>query len=262
MLECLCWGKVLPCPVSLGRAGELQHGMILMDQLQTELDANSKVQTTAAERPVKVWDTPTRVFHWGLVVLIAVAWISAEAGQNVFWIHVYSGSAVLGLIAFRLVWGVMGSRYARFDNFVHGPEKVMAYTKKLLTFRPPYHVGHNPLGGWMVVALISAIMVIGLTGLMTTEDGFVGPLAHIGGGWLGEGHEAIGNVLIPLIIAHVAGVLIHGVISHENLPRAMVSGTKNVPADVEAEDIKPIGVWRPVLAVGTGVAVAAYFLWI
>ncbi|MCW8916673.1 MAG: cytochrome b/b6 domain-containing protein [Magnetovibrio sp.] len=233
-----------------------------MDHVKTDFEAHSGPQTQSNQRPVKVWDLPTRVFHWGLVVLIAVAWISAEAGQSVFWVHVYSGSAVLGFIAFRLVWGVMGSCYARFDNFVHGPEKVMDYAKKLFAFRPPHHVGHNPLGGWMVVALISSIMVIALTGLMTSEDGFVGPLAHIGSGWLGEGHEAIGSILIALIIVHVAGVLVHGVISRENLPRAMVSGIKHVPADEKAEDIKPIGLIRPVLAVGAGIAVATYFLWI
>lgn len=214
------------------------------------------------DRTIKVWDLPTRVFHWSLAALIVIAFISAEAGASVFWIHIYAGTAVLGLVAFRLVWGVMGSRYARFDDFVHGPETVGAYAKKLLQFRPPHHVGHNPLGGWMVVALIGTVMIIALSGLATSEDGYVGPLAFAGGGWIGEAHEALGHVWIPLVALHVLGVVVHGLISRENLVRAMVTGMKHVSGDADDQSVRPIGFVRPLLAIVIGMAVFGYFLWI
>ena len=214
------------------------------------------------ERTIKVWDIPTRFFHWSLATLIVVAFISAEAGASVFWVHVYSGTAVLSLVAFRLVWGVLGSRYARFDDFVHGPDTVGTYAKKLMQFRPPHHVGHNPLGGWMVVALLAAVMVISLSGLMTSEDGYVGPLAFIGGGWIGELHEGLGHIWIPLVAFHVGGVLVHGLISRENLVRAMVTGNKHVSGDDDTQGIRPIGFIRPAIAIVIGIAVGGYFLWI
>ncbi|MEG3619328.1 cytochrome b/b6 domain-containing protein [Magnetovibrio sp. PR-2] len=216
----------------------------------------------STKRTIKVWDMPTRFFHWSLASLILVAFISAEAGASIFWVHIYTGTAVLGLVAFRLVWGVWGSRYARFDDFVHGPETVGDYAKKLLQFRPPHHVGHNPLGGWMVVALLATVMVISLSGLMTSEDGYVGPLAFIGGGWMGELHEGLGHFWIPLVALHVGGVVVHGLISRENLVRAMFTGKKHVSGDEADKEIKPIGFIRPAIAIAIGLAVGGYFLWI
>jgi len=215
---------------------------------------------TATERPVKVWDFPTRIFHWSLAVLIAVAWVSSETDGNVFWIHVYSGTLLIGFIAFRVVWGVIGSRHALFSDFVHGPEQVTDYAKRLFAFRPPHMLGHNPLGGWMVMALLGVILLVVLTGMMSSEDGYVGPLAHIGGGVLGEAHEGLANVLLALIFAHVVGVLVHGLISRENLPRAMVTGKKHVSVDVPVQDIKPIGVVRPLIALAIAMAVVLYFM--
>jgi len=99
-----------------------------------------------------------------------------------------------------------------------------------------------------------------LTGLMSSEDGYVGPLSHIGGGFLGEAHEGFANFLLVLIFAHVVGVFAHGIISRENLPRAMITGDKHVPADVSGEDIKPVGMARPLIALAIAMAVVLYFM--
>jgi len=227
----------------------------------------SQTQTQKAEpklRVVKVWDFPTRIFHWALVAVMAVAWASSEADGGVFWIHVYSGTLLIGFVAFRAIWGVIGSRHAQFGDFVRGPAEVSSYASRLFSFRPPYTLGHNPLGGWMVVALIAVILMAVLSGLMSSSDSYTGPLAHVGGGLLGDAHEGFANFLLVLIFVHVAGVIAHGFVSHENLPRAMVTGDKHVPGDVSAdvvvEDIKPVGIVRPLIALALAMAVVLYFM--
>ena len=217
-------------------------------------------KTPAKDRVVKVWDFPTRVFHWSLVFVVAVAWVSSEADGGAFWIHVYSGTLLIGFVAFRAVWGVIGSRHAQFGDFVHGPEKVSSYSARLMAFRPPYSLGHNPLGGWMVIVLLGVILLAVLTGLMTSEDDYVGPLAHIGGGVLGEAHEGFANFLLVLIFVHVVGVFAHGIVSRENLPRAMITGDKHVSTDEPGEDIKPVGMVRPLIALAIAMAVVLYFM--
>ncbi|HEY9080375.1 cytochrome b/b6 domain-containing protein [Magnetovibrio sp.] len=212
------------------------------------------------DRTVKVWDIPTRIFHWSLVFVVAVAWVSSEADGGAFWIHVYAGTLLLGFVAFRAVWGMIGSRHAQFGDFVHGPEEVTSYTTRLMAFRPPYSLGHNPLGGWMIVAMIAVILLAVLTGMMSSEDGYVGPLAHIGGGLLGEAHEGFANFLLILIFVHVVGVFAHGALTRENLPRAMITGDKHVPSGVPGEDIKPVGMVRPLIALAIAVVVVLYFM--
>jgi cytochrome b len=112
----------------------------------------------------------------------------------------------------------------------------------------------------MVMALLGCILFAVLTGMMSREDGYVGPLSHIGGGIFGEAHEGFANVLIFLIVAHIAGVFIHGFITRENLPRAMITGDKEIPQDVPAEPIKPVGYVRPSIALAVALAVVWYFI--
>lgn len=216
--------------------------------------------TTGAPRTVTVWDFPTRIFHWAFAVAVIIAFVSSEADGSAFWIHVYSGTLLLGFIVFRAIWGVIGSRYAQFGDFVHGPAKVSDYAQRLMTFRPPHSVGHNPLGGWMVMALLGIVLLAVLTGMMTREDGYVGPLSHIAGGIFGEAHEGVGTFVMVLVGAHVIGVVVHGLISRENLPRAMITGFKTVPASVKAVSIKPVGMVRPIIALAISMAVVLYFM--
>lgn len=211
-------------------------------------------------RSVKVWDFPTRIFHWALVVLIGVTWVFSEADGAVFMVHVYSGTLVLGLVVFRLVWGVIGSRYARFDEFVRGPETVKHYAKQLAVLRPPHHLGHNPLGGWMILALIGVILFTVLSGMMTSDADYVGPLAFIGGGYFEDIHEGLANFLLLLIVGHVLGVLIHALITGENLPRAMVTGKKQLDNSMSTQGIKSVGILRPLIALAMAMAVVLYFM--
>lgn len=209
-------------------------------------------------RAVRVWDLPTRIFHWSLVVLFTIAWVSHEADGALFDVHIISGTAVLGLIVFRLIWGLIGSRYALFSNFVKGWGHVREYGEDLRAFRPPYHVGHNPIGGWMIVLLLVLIGLTAIWGFFINDDGYIGPLyATVSPGVadvLSEMHEGVGSFLLLLAIVHIAGVVVHGLMTKENLPRAMVSGDKKVPAGIEAESIKPVASWRILLAAGIAVA--------
>lgn len=215
-------------------------------------------QSLPHHRQVRVWDLPTRIFHWGMVILVAVAWISSEAEGSVLYIHIYSGTILLGFVVFRLIWGIIGSRHALFTDFVFSWSSVKDYSIRLLSFRPPYSVGHNPLGGWMVVALLVFLLLSVLTGMMTSEDGYRGPLSHIGIG--GDIHEGMANLLGFLIFVHIGGVVAHGVISRENLPRAMITGIKNIPARIGASDIKNVGIVRPAIAVAMAIA-AIWLFW-
>lgn len=211
-------------------------------------------------RTLMVWDFPTRIFHWSFAAAVIIAFVSSEADGAAFWIHVYSGTLLLGFIVFRAIWGIIGSRHAQFGDFVHGPQTVSDYAKRLMTFRPPYSVGHNPLGGWMVLALLGVVLVAVLTGMMTREDGYVGPLSHIAGGLFGETHEGFGTFVMVLVGGHVLGVVVHMMISRENLIRSMVTGLKQVPAGVKAMAIKPVGLVRPLIALALAMASVLYFM--
>lgn len=111
---------------------------------------------------IQVWDIMVRIFHWSLVVAFIVAYLTSEEDNP---LHIYAGYAVLGLICFRIIWGFVGSKYARFSNFVYSPSSVIAYIKSARAGQVPHYLGHNPLGGWMVLALLSTLFVVTLSGL-------------------------------------------------------------------------------------------------
>lgn len=211
-------------------------------------------------RQVSVWDFPTRIFHWSFAAIVIIAYVSSEADDGAFWIHIYSGTLLIGFVVFRMIWGIIGSRHALFSDFVRGPATVSEYGRRLLSFRPAHSVGHNPLGGWMVVALLTVVLLASLTGLMTREDDYVGPLSHIAGGLFGEAHEGLGSFVLVLVGVHVLGVIAHGLISRENLVRAMITGLKTVPAGVKAVSVDPVGIVRPVIALAIAVAIVLYFM--
>ena len=193
---------------------------------------------------IKVWDPLLRLFHWSLVVSIAIAWLTTEVGES--W-HEWVGYVALGLIGFRLVWGLIGPRYARFSQFIRGPQAVIGYTKDMLNKREKRYIGHNPLGAVMVVALLATTAATGVTGWLMAEPGrmamlpelpaFVAPAFadsdededHEYGEeeeFMEEIHEVFANLLLLLIFLHVAGVIYASKRHKENLPRAMVTGQK------------------------------------
>lgn len=172
----------------------------------------------ATERAeVVVWDPLVRVLHWSLVAAVAVAWATAEAAEEV---HALAGYAVLGIVALRVVWGFVGSRHARFADFVRPPREVLMWARGLLDGTAPRHLGHNPLAGWMILALLAALVATAGSGWLARETG--GRLGHL----LEELHEAAANGLLGLLALHVLGVLAASWREGENLVRAMLTGRK------------------------------------
>jgi cytochrome b len=166
---------------------------------------------------ILVWDLPTRLFHWLLAGTFAGAWLTADSER---WIdvHVTLGYTFAGLIAFRLLWGLVGTRYARFSSFVRGPGAVLKYLKSLLTLSPEHHVGHNPAGGWAVLALLGLGIVTAVAGFLTYND--------YGGHWLEELHEGAASAMLGLVFVHIGAVVFSSLIHRENLVRAMITGLK------------------------------------
>jgi cytochrome b len=165
---------------------------------------------------ILVWDAPLRVFHWLTAIAFAGAWLTAESER---WrlMHVAFGYTMLALVAFRIVWGVAGTRHARFSSFVRSPAAVFRYVVSLAKGRPEHHVGHNPAGAVAIVAML----------VMTVVTGVTGWAAYAGNGEsFGDLHEGVANVMLALVVVHVAAVLVSSVAHRENLAGAMVTGYK------------------------------------
>jgi len=182
----------------------------------------------------KVWDPLVRLFHWSLVICVVIAWLSGESEESGLWLHVYVGYVIGGLVGFRVLWGIIGSRHARFTDFVFPPRQVLAYARDALRGRSRRYLGHNPLGGAMVVALLGMLALATITGiaLYGVEDQ-AGPLAGFLQGSpefmedvLEETHEVFSNTALALVILHVLGVLWSSWLHQENLVRAMINGHK------------------------------------
>lgn len=166
---------------------------------------------------VRVWDPLVRVFHWGLVATVAVAWLSGDDWET---LHVIAGYGVAGLVAFRLVWGVIGGRHARFAGFVRGPATVLAYLRDMAAGRERRYLGHNPAGAVMVLALLAVLGLTAYTGWLVERDA---------GEFVEDLHEVLANGLLLLIVLHVGGVIVTSLRHHENLVRSMITGDKRAP---------------------------------
>lgn len=187
-------------------------------------------------RPVKVWDLAVRLFHWSLVGLLAAAWATNELG-SMDW-HARVGYAILTLVLFRLGWGIVGSTHARFASFLRGPGTVVGYARDFFGRRAAPMLGHNPLGGWMVLALLLALLAQGSLGLFATDDIFFeGPLNHLVGSktatTLTGLHKLLFNVILAMVALHVLGVVAHLVIERDNLVRPMITGIKHIAQPAE-----------------------------
>ncbi|MBF0325626.1 MAG: cytochrome b/b6 domain-containing protein [Alphaproteobacteria bacterium] len=187
-----------------------------------------------ATHHVPVWDLPTRLFHWALVGLVVVMLASGLAGRAA--IHLTLGPALLALVLFRLVWGVIGSPTARFTQFVKGPGAALAYlaAARAGTARS---IGHNPLGAYSVLALLGLLLAQTATGLFTTDDiAANGPLAHLVSSAsvkLASKLHRLGYwVLLAFVALHLAAVFFYRFVKKDDLVRAMVTGTKEVPTDI------------------------------
>ena len=217
-------------------------------------------------KQVKVWDPLVRIFHWSLVLFFIVAYLSEDQVS----IHVLAGYVVLGLIVFRVIWGFIGPEYAKFSQFVSGPRQVLGYIKGIVTMSPKHYLGHNPLGGWMVLMLLAILFVVTLSGLKlyAVEEG-LGPFAsksnvqfittayadghddddddddhkHKKNGdkndtdeeFWEDIHEGASEFMIFLILLHIAGVLASSMLHDEKLVKAMITGKKTLKNDHEKE---------------------------
>lgn len=211
---------------------------------------------------IPVWDLPTRLFHWLLVALFGFSWASAEIGGNAMEYHMLSGYALLTLVLFRLLWGVLGSATARFSHFIRGWAGMRGYLSS--QFRPGATpvIGHNPLGGWAVVAMLALLLLQAATGLFANDDIVTeGPLYHLiskdMSDALTELHEGIFNVLLGLAVLHVAAIASYLLFKGDNLVRPMLTGRKEVPT--ETPEPKMISAWRalPLAAISI---IAVYWL--
>lgn len=180
---------------------------------------------------ILVWDWPVRLGHWLMVGGFILAWLTSES-ETFRLLHALAGGVVVAVALFRLLWGCIGTRYARFGDFVHGPRAVVDYLGGLLKIRPEMHVGHNPAGGWAIVALLGLGLLTGISGWASYND--------FAGDWLGELHEGLAATLLSVVVVHLAGVVSGSLIHRENLVRAMLTGRKQGLPDAAIASARPL----------------------
>ncbi len=180
---------------------------------------------------ILVWDWPVRLGHWLMVGGFIVAWLTAES-ETWRLVHAVAGAIVIAVALFRLPWGFIGTRYARFVDFVRGPRAVAGYLGSLLTLQPAHHTGHNPAGGWAIVALLGLGILCGVSGWAIYNE--------VGGHWLEELHEGLAATMLTVVIVHVAGVVSGSLLHGENLVRAMISGQKSGAANEAIPSSRPL----------------------
>jgi len=173
-------------------------------------------------KPIRVWDLPTRIFHWSLVTSFVIAFATAESEK---WrdIHVVAGYTLAGLIAFRLLWGFVGGGYSRFAEFLPTPLKLFDYIKSLMNGKPRHYVGHNPAGAVAIFLLLGFGVVAAASGWATYQD--------MGGHFMEELHEGAANGMMAIVVIHIAGVIVSSWLHHENLVLAMITGWKSLRSD-------------------------------
>ena len=176
----------------------------------------------ADTKSVRVWDLPTRVFHWSLVASFATAFLTSES-EKLRDIHVIAGYTLAGLMVFRLLWGFIGGGYSRFAEFLPTPRKLIDYLKSLIDGKPQHYVGHNPAGAVAIFLLLGFGMVAAASGWAVYED--------VGGHFMEELHEGAANGMMAIVGIHIAGVIVGSWLHHENLVIAMITGWKKAGHD-------------------------------
>ena len=170
-----------------------------------------------AREKILVWDLPTRLMHWTMALSFLGAFLTAES-ERYRDVHVMLGYTLLGAVAFRVVWGLVGTRYARFGSFLFGPRAIFAYLISLARGKPHHFVGHNPAGSVAIYMLLALGLMAGATGYAAYND--------IGGNALSELHEGVANFMLGVVVVHIAGVIVSTFLHRENLVGAMITGRK------------------------------------
>jgi cytochrome b len=175
------------------------------------------VGAAPSRRMIPVWDAAVRILHWTLVLSVATAWLTRHSRGG--W-HEWLGYTALAVVAMRVAWGFLGAGHARFADFVQSVPATAAYAGDVLARREARYIGHNPLGGWMVVVLLVMVSLVGFTGWLYTTDRFWGVE------WVEDVHKTLSNILFACVALHIAGVVYASFHHRENLVGAMVHGRK------------------------------------
>ncbi len=187
---------------------------------------------------VRVWDLPTRLFHWGLALCVVGLIVTGNVGGNAMVWHGRLGYAVFTLLLFRIAWGLVGGHWSRFGSFLYGPASIVAYLRG--QSRPEHNVGHNPLGMFSVLALLLILLAQVGSGLFADDEiAFTGPLAGlVSGDWVGQAtsyHKKVGKlILIALVALHLGAIAFYKLVKKQNLVRPMIVGDKTVATPVPA----------------------------
>jgi cytochrome b len=231
-----------------------------MDTSSSSTSATEASSSSGAGR--RVWDLPLRVFHWLIVMSVAGSWLTHEAGTQWFPWHVRLGYVTLVLVAFRLAWGFVGSRHARFGSFLRGPRAVLDYARKLGQRDVRTTPGHNPMGGWWVVAALLLLLVQALTGLFANDEVLsTGPLY----GYVSDAvsdrltalHEENFEWIVALVALHLVAIAFYALYKRIDLVRPMITGRKRAEDVPDGTELDSDRVWLAVVLV----AIAAGVLW-
>lgn len=209
-----------------------------------------------------VWDGFVRCFHWALVLSFAAAAITGKVGGEWIVWHMRAGYVILTLVTFRIVWGFVGGEYARYWSFLSGPGRAIAFAKALLGKGQAHVIGHNPLGGWMVLVLLLLLAAQAGLGLFSNDEiATTGPLARYVSDetsiTLMSRHRTIGDILLILVGVHIAAVLFHVFVKKEGIVRAMFSGRKDLPPELASEAQRARKASMPVGFIVLSIAIAA-----
>lgn len=175
---------------------------------------------------IQIWDVPTRVFHWSMVLSFGGVFLTSES-ERYRDIHVMLGYTMLGLVAFRVVWGFVGTRYARFTSFLFTSGEVLTYIADLARGRAERHVGHNPAGSVAIWLLLFLTIGAGVSGVLLFQD--------IGGDMMEGLHEVLSFAMLAVVVVHIAGVVVSSILHRENLVSAMITGTKEAGPEAGEE---------------------------
>ena len=208
--------------------------------------------------PMRVWDAPTRLFHWAVVVLLATSYVTVETGHMN--LHFLSGYSMLALLLFRAAWGVVGSDTSRFSRFLTSPAKGLAHLRRLSRREPDNEVGHNAAGGWMVLLMLALLCVQVGTGLFANDDTLTeGPLAkYVGRGVsnrISTVHTWSFYVILGAAAIHVAVIGVYMTVKKQNLIRPMLNGKKRLPAAMRAPRLRSPLLAAAILAVSVAITV-------
>lgn len=182
---------------------------------------------------IQIWDLPTRIFHWVLVVCFVFLVFSGETG-NLFEWHSTAGIIVLSLVLYRLIWGFIGSTTSRFSDFLYSPRQIIAYAKTLFSHQTVHHAGHNPVGGVMVLVMLALLLFQGGTGLFSTDEVLVeGPLyglvSETTAELMSDLHHSSAELMIPLVILHVLAIVFYRIYKKHDLVKPMLTGKTDFP---------------------------------